>query len=307
MGRIVFKELRWKATRSVGAAGVLVAAVLHPAAATADSTLYGLTSSSLLGNQFGTIDPIAGAFTSIGTDASALNTGYYAPVYDPTRNVFYITDSPISGSGSSGTVDEIGVSTGAITSFGVSGRGILGLGFDTTNGKLYGLTSSSLLGNQFGTIDPITGAFTSIGTDASALHTGYYAPVYDPTRNVFYITNFPISGSGSSGTVDEIDVSTGAVTSFFVPGRTVLGLGVAAGGAVSSPVPEPGSALQLLAYLLGIAVVAKRRLGRRSRNHMWTAPACKGFLRLLWRNGQVRSYVRPFGAVHVTAGPDGVR
>jgi hypothetical protein len=95
---------------------------------------------------------------------------------------------------------------------------------------------------------------------------GHYAPVYDPTRNVFYITDVPTSSDTLSGDVDTIDVSTGALTSSFILGRTVLGLGVAAGGAVSSPVPEPGSALQLLTYLLGIAVVVKRRLG-------WTLPA----------------------------------
>jgi hypothetical protein len=28
---------------------------------------------------------------------------------------------------------------------------------------------------------------------------------------------------------------------------------------------------------------------------------------IFWRYGQVQSYVRPLGAVHMTAGPDGVR
>jgi hypothetical protein len=31
------------------------------------------------------------------------------------------------------------------------------------------------------------------------------------------------------------------------------------------------------------------------------------FFRLLWRIGQVQSYVRPFDAAHMAAGPDGVR
>jgi hypothetical protein len=33
----------------------------------------------------------------------------------------------------------------------------------------------------------------------------------------------------------------------------------------------------------------------------------QGFLCLVWRPGRVRSYVRPFRAAHVAAGPDGVR
>ena len=78
MARIIFKELR-KAACSVGAAGVLTTAVLNPAAATVDSTPYGITISSLLGNQFGTIDPITGNFTQISTGLG-LPFGHYAPV-----------------------------------------------------------------------------------------------------------------------------------------------------------------------------------------------------------------------------------
>ena len=36
-------------------------------------------------------------------------------------------------------------------------------------------------------------------------------------------------------------------------------------------------------------------------------PRVQGFSKLLWRYGQVQSYVRPIDAVHMTAGPDGVR
>ena len=217
---IIFKELR-KAARSVGAAGVLIAAVLNPGAAMADPTLYGLTLSSLAGTQFGSIDPITGNFTPIST--VDLSLAHYAPVYDPTRNVFYYTEDPTSSDGTfSGTVNTIDASTGAVTSFGVP-RNVLGLGFNTTNGTLYGLTLSSLAGTQFGSIDPITGNFTPISTvDLSLAH---YAPVYDPTRNVFYYTEDPTSSDGTfSGTVNTIDASTGAVTSFGVP-RNVLGLG----------------------------------------------------------------------------------
>ena len=259
MGK-VFATLRSQAVRSVGVVGVLAAAVLHPEAATADSILYGLTRSSLVGDHFGSIDPITGQFTQIDPAGVSLSLGHYAPVYDPTRNVFYVTEIPTSSdSAFSGTVNTIDVATGAVTSFGV-GRTVLGLGFDTTNGKLYGLTRSSLLGDHFGTIDPLTGQFTQVDPAGLSLTTGHYAPVYDPTRNVFYLTDVPTSDDSSfSGTVNTIDAATGAVTSFGV-GRTVLGLGVAANDAI----PEPGSALQFLTYLLGIAVVAKRRLGSRS-------------------------------------------
>jgi hypothetical protein len=39
--------------------------------------------------------------------------------------------------------------------------------------------------------------------------------------------------------------------------------------------------------------------------HMWTAPACEGCRVQFRRNGRVQSYVRPVGAVPMTAGPDG--
>src|SRR3974390_2809952 len=94
---LVFKKLRWKAARSLGAAGVLVAIVLHPAAATAGSSLYGITGpSSVTGFQeFGTIDPTTGNFTSINAGLT-LTFGHNAPVYDPTQNAFYITHLPTS-------------------------------------------------------------------------------------------------------------------------------------------------------------------------------------------------------------------
>src|SRR5215472_648852 len=43
------------------------------------------------------------------------------------------------------------------------------------------------------------------------------------------------------------------------------------------------------------------------QNSYVDGPRMQGISKRRWRNGQVQSYVRPFGAVHMTAGPDGVR
>ena len=49
----------------------------------------------------------------------------------------------------------------------------------------------------------------------------------------------------------------------------------------------------------------KNLLTREAR--LENGPRMQGLSVRFWRHGQVQSYVRPFGAVHVTAGPDGVR
>jgi len=43
------------------------------------------------------------------------------------------------------------------------------------------------------------------------------------------------------------------------------------------------------------------------QNSYVDGPRLRRILSGLWRNGRVQSYVRPLGAVHLTAGPDGVR
>ena len=123
---------------------------------------------------------------------------------------------------------------------------------------LYGLLSPDGIGSDiFGSINPATGTFTQIGS--GSLTNGYYAPVYDPTQNVFYVTAHPIAtGDGAMTALDRIDPATGAITQINVPigsvPLSVMGLGVA----TATPVPEPGSAVQFLTYLLGIAVVVRK-------------------------------------------------
>ncbi len=49
----------------------------------------------------------------------------------------------------------------------------------------------------------------------------------------------------------------------------------------------------------------KKSLRRSAR--LENGPRVQGISKRRWRYSQVQSYVRPFGAVHMTAGPDGVR
>ena len=55
----------------------------------------------------------------------------------------------------------------------------------------------------------------------------------------------------------------------------------------------------------GTATRRKKLLTKEAR--LENGPRMQGFSRRFRRYGQVQSYVRPFGAVHLTAGPDGVR
>lgn len=112
----------------------------------------------------------------------------------------------------------------------------------------------------FGSIDLSTGAFTQIGS--ASLSKGYYAPVYDPTQNVFYMTDTPVNPAAFSGVIDVINAATGNLTQLAVPGQVINGLGVGASSS-QAPVPEPGSLLQLVTYLFGLTAAAACRSTRR--------------------------------------------
>ena len=224
--------------------------------------LYGIVSTSTFGpSEFGSIDPATGAFTRIGS-ATLPAGGYYDPVYDPTRDVFYVTSVPFSNTTRSEFFAEINASTGALTQHQLGFFQFpVGLGLNPTTGQLYGVVSTSTFGpSEFGSINPATGTFTRIGS-ATLPAGGYYDPVYDPTRDAFYVTSVPFSDNTRSEFFSEINASTGALTQhqlgFF---QFPVGLGLADTALTS--VPEPASALQLLAYVCGIAVVAsmKRRM-----------------------------------------------
>ena len=106
-----------------------------------------------------------------------------------------------------------------------------------------------------------TGIFTQIGN--ASVPKGYYAPVYDPTRNVFYLTSEPVNGTAFSSIVDVIDAATGTLTQpslVFPPfqGQLINGLGVGASRA-QAPVPEPGSLLLLSVGLTALGIPGWRR------------------------------------------------
>lgn len=106
-------------------------------------------------------------------------------------------------------------------------------------------------------IDPSTGAFTLLGS--ATFPRGYYAPVYDPLQNAFYLTAEPVDGSnGTSPVLERIDATTGAESHVVLPnGFDVVGLEF--GATAASSVPEPPTALLLLAAVLGVGFVARRR------------------------------------------------
>jgi hypothetical protein len=204
----------------------------------AGSTLYGLVAGAGSSPaQFGTIDLSTGIFTQIGN--ASLSKGYYAPVYDPTRNVFYVTDTPVNSAAFSSIVDVIDAATGTLTQPSLQGQVINGLGVNSS-GQLFGLVagpgSSPAL---FGSINLSTGTFTQIGN--ASVQKGYYAPVYDPTHNVFYMTDTPVNDAAFSGIIDVIDAATGALTQSSLQGQVINGLGVNGSGQLFGLVAGPGS------------------------------------------------------------------
>jgi hypothetical protein len=141
----------------------------------------------------------------------------------------------------------------------------LGLAVNTTNGGLYGLTSFNHGPAQFGSIDPVSGAFTQIGN--ASLPFGYYAPVYDPAQNLFDFITQPIGDFAFTTAIDQIDPITGAITLFTLPSipvgggdppLTTLALGLAVGSPTAASVPEPSSLLLLLTFLFLIRWHCKR-------------------------------------------------
>src|SRR5215469_9325221 len=88
----------------------IAGALLPSSAMAAASTLFGLVSGTAGSPaEFGSINLSTGIFTQIGN--ASLPKGYYAPVYDPTRNVFYMTEEPVNGSTFSSVVDVIDAAT----------------------------------------------------------------------------------------------------------------------------------------------------------------------------------------------------
>jgi hypothetical protein len=218
-----------------------VAATLLPSAALAASDVYGLVAPDGGMSTFGSVDLATGTYSQIG-GTNGLPFGYYAPVFDPARNSFFVLSSPFGNPVFSNSFTEINAATGGVTQIDVTSgpgmgglRPVLGFGVNPASSQLYGLVNS--LGGvgptDFGTIDPLTGDFTQIG-GPTGLSLGNYAPVFDPARNSFFVPFQPIAPSTFSNTVSEIDAATGGVVSIDVTqggsgpghGRAVLGLGV---------------------------------------------------------------------------------
>jgi hypothetical protein len=110
------------------------------------------------------------------------------------------------------------------------------------------------------TIDPTTGQLTLQG---GGVPRGYYAPVYDPLQNAFYVTGAPINSPDLTDSIMRIDATTGEVTTIgthFTLGRSIFGLGTFP-AAITTPVPEPPTAPLLLGCIVAI-LTARWHRGR---------------------------------------------
>ena len=103
------------------------------------------------------------------------------------------------------------------------------------NGTLYGMVTDGGPSAFLATINTSTGVATPFGT--KTFPQGNYTPVYDPSSNALYLSDFAIlgttlsSGRSTSDGIDRFDGTTGAMTFLGVgtaasAGLDVLGLAV---------------------------------------------------------------------------------
>jgi hypothetical protein len=247
-----------------GLALAIGATTLLPSAAFAASDVYGLAISPSV-NAFGQIDVSAGTFTQIGGDTGlGTSSGYFAPVFDPAVNAFFVSQQPI-GNAFGNQFEEINATTGAVTTLCldmcVTGSPhVAGLGFDPLTGQLFAITHEG----SFGSVDLTTGNFIPIGS-SSILPTGDFAPVFDPQTNSFLITLLPISGSLFTSGFAQMYPATGVITftnfPVFPPDFLfVEGLGVASSPAAG--VPEASTWTMMVVGFAALGYAAFRRTGK---------------------------------------------
>ena len=249
------------------------AAALRPSAAVAASDLYALTLQS--GGTFGSVDLATGDFTPIGPGLGGLGPGYYAPVFDPATNAFFATSLSLGSASFSNQIVRIDATTGAVSNLVLNNPSSIfnsafveGLGVDSTTGTLYALTLQ--LGGTFGSVDLATGDFTPIGPGLGGLGLGYYAPVFDPAANAFFVTSLPLGDPSFSQQIVRFDATTGAATDLVLNNPSsifnepdVEGLGVASGPLAA--VPELSTWTMMVVGFVGLGFVACRRWPNKRR------------------------------------------
>ena len=151
-------------------------------------------------NRLYRVNTITGAATLIG----ASNVQWIeAMAWDASRNTMFVAYS-LNNDFRAERLGIMNLATGQVTGVGAFG------GIDDVdamavfNGRIY---AANLIGGSFGEINPLTGAFTSIGTTSELLGAFDFAP-----DGTLYGTRLGDSSGGGISTLVRVNLSTGATT-----------------------------------------------------------------------------------------------
>jgi len=211
-----------------------------------DGTLYASDVIAGAGapSNFGSIDPVTGAFTALNQQGGSTN--WQALAANPTLGILYAADE------TGVTVPLISVSpSGAFSTIGNTNIQISDLAYDSVHGILYAVDDS----DNLYTVNVTTAAATLIGSTGlgNQIKIGLG---YDSNNNVLY-ANFV--GNHSLYT---LNTTTGAATLVGANGTTVEIDGLADFGVVSIT-PEPAT-IALIGLGLGALVCYRRRPKRQA-------------------------------------------
>jgi hypothetical protein len=198
-----------------------------------NGVLYGTgvnTASS--GFEFGTINPVAGAFAGIADNDSL---GLAA---NPNLGVFYeIDDTDLATLTTAGVSIDVG-------SFGIGATALVDLAYDAVDGILYAVTQ----GPSLYTVDTSTGAATLVGSLGLSTTNNNGSIGYDNLNGTLYFED------GINDDLYTVNTSTGVAALVGSNGDDVAFTGLA-----DISTPEPATAALIAIGLAGLAL--RRRCG----------------------------------------------
>lgn len=216
-----------------------------------DSTIYAISEES--NSKLWTLDGSTGVATLVGALGFNLQEGDMT--IDPLTGVMYVAN------GLGDNLYTVSKTTGAATlvgSFGAAGRDVSGLQF--IGSTLYGLALRDAAIDALGTVDALTGLFTTIGDTGT--NCGVIAALgRDPSSGTTFI-GCPATNFGSNNQLFSVDLATGSAT--LVGPLTGIAASVSGFSTAGDPailIPEPAS-LALLGLGMGLLGFAKRRSAR---------------------------------------------